>query len=99
MSKAAKKAANCIVDPRACGNDRAKTTGEPKIKKIDPGSKQSRVIALLSISRRHHNRRNDEGNGLAAAFSARLPGRSGAQKAQAEAQLQEDRRHPGLSHR
>ena len=47
MSKAKKKSPTASP-ARACGNAAPKTTGEPKIKKIDPGSKQSRVIALLS---------------------------------------------------
>ena len=46
MSKAKKKAPTA---PSARAADTApKTIGEPKIEKIDPGSKQSRVIALLS---------------------------------------------------
>jgi hypothetical protein len=46
MSKAQKKAPTA---PSARAADAApKTPGEPKIKKINPGSKQSRVIALLS---------------------------------------------------
>src|SRR5215204_6113002 len=46
MSKAKKKAP---AAPSACAEDAApKTTGESKIKKIDSGSTQSRVIALLS---------------------------------------------------
>ena len=46
MSKAKKKAP---AAPSARAADAPpKTPGEPKIKKIDPGSKQSRVIALLS---------------------------------------------------
>ena len=46
MSKAKKKAPTARSARAAAGPP--KTTGEPKIKKIDPGSKQSRVIALLS---------------------------------------------------
>ena len=46
MSKAKKKAPTA---PSARAADAPpKTPGEPKIKKIDPGSKQSRVISLLS---------------------------------------------------
>src|SRR5687767_13081988 len=46
MSKANK---NAPTAPPARATDAApKTTGELKIKKIDPGSKQSRIIALLS---------------------------------------------------
>src|SRR4051812_40803425 len=46
MLKVKKKAPTA---PSARAADAApKTTGVPKIKKIDPGSKQSRVIALLS---------------------------------------------------
>ena len=46
MSNAKKKAP---AAPSARAADAApKTTGEPKIKKIGPGSKQSHVIALLS---------------------------------------------------
>lgn len=46
MSKAKKKAPTA---PSAGAADATpKTTGEPKIKKADLGSKQSRVIALLS---------------------------------------------------
>jgi hypothetical protein len=46
MSKAKKKAPTAPSAHPA--NAAPRTTGEPKIKKIDPGSKQSRVIALLS---------------------------------------------------
>lgn len=46
MSKAKKKAPTA---PSVRAADAApKTTGESKIKKADPGSKQSRVLALLS---------------------------------------------------
>ena len=46
MSKAKKKASTA---PSAHAADAApKTKDDPKIKKFDPGSKQSRVIALLS---------------------------------------------------
>ena len=51
------------------------------------------------IPGRHHHFRDDEGDGLAAAFGARLSGGSGSQEAQAEAPLQEGRRQSGLSHR
>src|SRR3954467_1756868 len=43
-----------------------------------------------SIADRNDDRRDDEGNGLAAAFGARLPRRRRAQKAEAEAQFEED---------
>ena len=46
MSKAKKKAPTAPSAHPA--NAAPRTTGEPKIKKIDPGSKQSRDIALLS---------------------------------------------------
>jgi hypothetical protein len=43
------KAKKTPTAPSAPAADAApETTGAPKIKKIDPGSKQSRVIALLS---------------------------------------------------
>ena len=45
MSKATKKAPIALPDRALAAR---KTTGEPRVKKIDPGSKQSRVIALLS---------------------------------------------------
>jgi hypothetical protein len=48
MSKATKKSPTAPPARAPAATGAPKTTGEPKIKKIDPGSKQSRVIALLS---------------------------------------------------
>ena len=63
------------------------------------GLKASSRHRDASIADRNDDRRDDEGNGLAAAFGARLPRRRGAQKAEAEAQFEEDRRQPGLPRR
>ena len=48
MSKTAKKSSAASPTRPAAATTMPKTTGEPKIKKIEPGSKQSRVVALLS---------------------------------------------------
>jgi len=49
MSKSAKKSSTAST-ARAPAATAPETTGDPKIKKPDPDSKQSRVIALLSSS-------------------------------------------------
>ena len=67
--------------------------------RADPGSKQSRVIAMLQSPDGGNDRRDDEGNRLAAALGARFPCRRGAQTPQAEAQLEEGGRQPGLPDR
>ena len=48
MSKTAKTSSAASPTRPAAATTMPKTTGEPKIKKIEPGSKQSRVVALLS---------------------------------------------------
>ena len=48
MSKAAKKSATASTTRAPAATNTRKTTNEPKIKKTDSGSKQSRVVALLS---------------------------------------------------
>ena len=48
MSKAAKKSSTASPTRAPAATTTPKTTGEPKIKKTDTGSKQSRVVALLS---------------------------------------------------
>ena len=48
MSKTAKKPSTASPTRAPTATAMPKTTGEPKIKKPDPGSKQARVIALLS---------------------------------------------------
>src|ERR1700716_1171214 len=63
------------------------------------GLKASSRHRDASIADRNDDRRNDEGNGLAAAFGAWFPRRCRAQKAEAEAQFEEDRRQPGLPRR
>ena len=70
-----------------------------EIRKPSPGSKQSRVIAMLQSPSGSDDCRDDEGNGLAAALGARLSCRRGAQTPQAEARLEEGRRQPGLPDR
>ena len=48
MSKTAKKSSTTSPTRAPTATTMPKTTGEPKIKKVASGSKQSRVIALLS---------------------------------------------------
>jgi hypothetical protein len=48
MSKPAKKSSTAAPARAPAATATPKTTGEPKIKKADSGSKQSRVVALLS---------------------------------------------------
>src|SRR6187455_2699604 len=48
MSKAAKKSATAATTRVPATMNTVKTTSEPEIKKTDTGSKQSRVVALLS---------------------------------------------------
>jgi hypothetical protein len=50
MSKSAKKSSTVSTARTPADTGTPKTTDEPKIKKTDPDSKQSRVIALLSSS-------------------------------------------------
>ena len=45
--KVYEEAINCIAGPCAAAKPSPQPTGEPKSKKADPGSKQSRVIAML----------------------------------------------------
>ena len=48
MSKAAKKSATAATNRAPAATNKVKTPSGPKIKRTDSGSKQSRVVALLS---------------------------------------------------
>ena len=97
MSKSAKKR---LIASSASSVTAAKPSrqnaSDPKAKKSDPASKQSRVIAMLQSQTGNHDCRDDEYHGLAATLGARLPCRRSAQATEAEAQLEEGRRQSCL---
>src|SRR5260370_10419930 len=95
MSKSVKK--RSAVTYAAGGEAKAPQQGtvDPRGKKAEPGSKQSRVIAMLQ-SPAGDDCRHDAGDRLAAALGAWLPGRRGAQAPQAQAWLEEGGWDPGV---
>ena len=99
MSKAAKKSSPSSKVPVIAVKPSLSATDDTTRPKADPGSKQSRVIAMLQSPHGGNDRSNDEDHGLAGALGARFSCRRGAQTPQVETQLEESGRQPGLPDR
>jgi hypothetical protein len=96
MSKAAKKSSPSSKVPVIAVKPSLSATDDTTRPKADPGSKQSRVIAMLQSPHGGNDRSNDEDHGLAGALGARFSCRRGAQTPQVETQLEEGGWQPGL---